>query len=387
MMLGSSAVASASYRSGDTLYDMRAEKTFDYRGKEDVIHTEIMVPEHAPVWASERQMLWNQVEAVEKRKDAQLARDIIAALPRELNREQQIALVREFVKTQFVDKGMVADCCIHSKTSSDMGTNPHVHIMLTTRDVSKDGFGKKNREWNDRTLVSAWRDSWAETTNRHLEAAGRSERLDLRSYEEQGIDKAPGEHMGAQAWNMEQKGQETLKGDKNREITHANEVEDLVTRYDLRDAPEVTDPMLDAIHQEQGRIDAPLMASILAEEAEANSSESDTSSGVFGSHNNADKAGNTYTDAQLEAMHWASVRQTIRGLVQQSVQAVAERMERLRFYGQAVLNKTQEVARSVFERYSGQGQRSVDRAGIELASRAKQEAERSSAKRREEVER
>ncbi len=92
MMLGSSAVASAAYRSGETLYDSQAEKTFDYRGKEDVLHTEILTPTDAPVWAADRQLLWNQVEVVErKRKDAQLARDVIAALPRELTTAQQIA--------------------------------------------------------------------------------------------------------------------------------------------------------------------------------------------------------------------------------------------------------------------------------------------------------
>ncbi len=248
LMLGSSAVASASYRSGEVLYDQRAEKTFDYRGKEDVIHTEIIKPEHAPVWASDRQMLWNQVELVEKRKDAQLARDIIAALPRELNAEQQIALVREFVQTQFVDKGMIADIAIHDKYASDGGRQPHCHIMLTMRDVTTDGFAKKNREWNNRTMVSAWRDAWSDTTNRHLDAAGRSERLSLRSYAEQGIDKVPGEHMGVQAWNIEKKGRETAKGDKNREIEHVNEVQELVRRYERRvDAPQHVNPMLDAM--------------------------------------------------------------------------------------------------------------------------------------------
>lgn len=388
LMLGSSAVASASYRSGESLFDQRVEKTFDYSAKEDVIHTEIMTPEHAPVWASERQMLWNQVEAVEKRKDAQLARDIIAALPRELNAEQQIALVREFVQTQFVSQGMIADIAIHDKLASDGKNQPHCHIMLTLRDVSRDGFGKKNREWNQRTLVSVWRDAWAETTNRHLEAAGRHERLSLRSYEEQGIDKVPGEHLGAQAWNMERKGQETGKGDLNREITHTNEVNDLVKRYDRRNAPRVADPILDAIQQEQRRIDVPLMASTMLEEAEANKAESDTSNGFFQSQGDAGLDGGSYTDKQLEAMHWASVRQAVRGLmrqtVRQAVQAIAIRLEQMRFYGQAALEKGQEVARSVFDRYAREQQRadkadpmaSTSDRDREMAFNARREAER-----------
>lgn len=362
MMLGSSAVASASYRSGEALYDQRVEKTFDYRGKEDVIHTEILTPEHAPVWASDRQMLWNQVEQIEKRKDAQLARDIIAALPRELNSEQQIALVREFVQTQFVGKGMIADIAIHDKLASDGRNQPHAHIMLSMRDVTKEGFAKKNREWNQRTMVSAWRDAWADTTNRHLEAAGRSERLSLESYAAQGIDKVPGEHLGPEAWNMEKKGRETAKGDKNREIEHGNEVNELVKRYDRRAAPKVTDPMMDMVQAEQGRVDAPLLASVMAEQGKANDSESDTANGVLrSSQDDAQLAGGAYTDEQLEAMHWASVRQAVRGIMQQSIHSIAEHFERVRRYGQQVIGMTQGLARSVIDRIMREQQR-ADRA-------------------------
>lgn len=374
MMLGSSAVASASYRSGEALYDQRVEKTFDYRGKEDVIHTEILTPEHAPVWASDRQMLWNQVEQIEKRKDAQLARDIIAALPRELNSEQQIALVREFVQTQFVGKGMIADIAIHDKLASDGRNQPHAHIMLSMRDVTKEGFAKKNREWNQRTMVSAWRDAWADTTNRHLEAAGRSERLSLESYAAQGIDKVPGEHLGPEAWNMEKKGRETIKGDKNREIEHGNEVNELVKRYDRRAAPKVTDPMMDAIQAEQGRVDAPLLASIMAEASAAESSGNDGRSADRRSLEHASFAsqedeqgsktnliGGAYTDEQLEAMHWASVRQAVRGIMQQSIHSIAEHFERVRRYGQQVMGMTQGLARSVIDRIMREQQR-ADRA-------------------------
>ncbi len=401
MMLGSSAVASASYRSGETLYDQRAEKTFDYRGKEDVIHTEILTPEHAPVWASERQMLWNQVEQVEKRKDAQLARDIIAALPRELNHAQQIALVRDFVQTQFVTHGMIADIAIHDKLASDGKNQPHCHIMLTLRDVSKDGFAKKNREWNNRTLVTAWRDAWADTTNRHLEAAGRSERLSLESYAAQGIDKVPGEHMGVEAWNMEKKGRETVKGDKNREIEHGNEVQELVKKYDRRNAPKGTDPMLDAMQAEQGRIDAPLLASVMAEASAAESSWDDGRPAGRPSLEHASWAsqddetgskteltGGSYTDEELEAMHWASVRQVVRGIMQQSVHAIAEHFERVRRYGQQVMGMTQGLARSVLDRIIREQQR-ADRAAPgnrdrDLAAQARRETERRSSQRQRE---
>jgi len=333
-------------------------------------------------------MLWNQVEASERRKDAQLARDIIAALPRELDTEQQIALVREFVKTQFVSQGMIADFAIHDKFASDGGKQPHCHIMLTLRDVSKDGFGKKNREWNDRALVSAWRESWEKITNIHMEAAGRSERLSLRSYKEQGIDKVPGEHMGAQAWNMEQKGQETTKGDKVRAIEHANEVNELVRNYGHVDAPQATGAMLEAMQQEQGRIDTRLMASVRTEDASANSAEDSASAAFRWSHSDPELKGDALSDEQLEAMHWASVRQAVRGILQHSVRAVAERLERLRFYGQAVLDKTQEVVRSLWDRRSTRNQQMTERSSREVAMRARQESGRSiKVKAREDLER
>jgi len=419
MMLGSSVVASASYRSGESLYDQRVEKTFDYRAKEDVIHTEILKPEHAPVWASDRQMLWNQVEQVEKRKDAQLARDIIAALPRELNHAQQVALVREFVQTQFVDKGMIADIAIHDKLASDGKNQPHCHIMLTLRVVTNEGFAKKNRDWNNRTMVAAWRNAWADTTNRHLEAAGRSERLSLESYATQGIDKVPGEHLGAQAWNMEKKGNETAKGDKNREIEHVNEVSELVKRYGQRDATTDTDVMLDAMQTEQRRIDASLLASVMAEAHVAESTSDDarpggqaslehTSFAVGGESkpssewfapttedeqgSKTDMISGSYTDEQLETMHWASVRQTVRGIMQQSVHAIAEHFERVRRYGKQVMGMTQGLARSVIDRIIHEQQR-ADRAAPQstdndlMAQAQRETTRRSSERRREDRER
>lgn len=397
LMLGSSVVASASYRSGEALYDQRVEKTFDYRAKEDVIHTEIMTPEYAPVWASDRQMLWNRVEQIEKRKDAQLARDIIAALPRELDRAQQIALVRDFVRTQFVAHGMIADIAIHDHRASDGGQQPHVHIMLTLRDVTPEGFGKKNRSWNDRSLVTGWRGAWEATTNIHLEAAGRSERVSLRSYAEQGIDKLPGEHLGPQAWNMEKKGRETVKGDKKREIEHSNEVRALIDAYNRRQAPRQADAMLDAIQREEGRLDAPLLASAGAEARAAESAWGDgqpPGGTAAGTASPGQPGGTTgkhpgYSEQQLEAMHWASVRQAVRGIMRQSVHSLAEQAERVRRYGRQVLDRTQSLARALLDRIwheQPHAERGAPRGkDMELAAQMRREQERT--RRREDRER
>lgn len=123
-------------------------------------------------------MLWNAVEQFEKRKDATLAREIEVALPVEFSLEQNKALLREYLQTNFVDLGMVADYSIHDVDSH----NPHAHVMFTLRPVEGNSFGKKAREWNDKRLFDSWREQWAEVTNRHLALNGFDQRIDHRSY-------------------------------------------------------------------------------------------------------------------------------------------------------------------------------------------------------------
>lgn len=215
---GRSSVASASYRAGEKLHDERTDLTFDYTKKRGIEHKEILAPSNSPEWISDRQKLWNEVEKVEKRSDAQLSREINIALPRELNLENQIKLTKEFVNDNFVNKGMVADISIHS-TKSD---NPHAHIMLTLRELDEDGFGKKNREWNKKDLLEQWRESWAEYANRALEKENINERIDHRTLEAQGIERVPQLHLGPTANAMENRGIETYKGNANREIKQLN---------------------------------------------------------------------------------------------------------------------------------------------------------------------
>ena len=126
---GKSAVAAAAYRSGEKLTSEWDGMTHDYTRKGGVVHTEIMLPPHAPPSFSDRSTLWNSVELYEKAGNAQLAREIDAALPIELSREEQIRLVREYCSSQFVSKGMCVDFAIHDTDSG----NPHCHIMLTIR--------------------------------------------------------------------------------------------------------------------------------------------------------------------------------------------------------------------------------------------------------------
>ena len=110
---GKSAVAAAAYRSGEKLTNEWDGMTHDYTRKGGVVHTEIMLPPHAPPSFSDRSTLWNSVELYEKAGNAQLAREIDAALPIELSREEQIRLVREYCSSQFVSRGMCVDFAIH----------------------------------------------------------------------------------------------------------------------------------------------------------------------------------------------------------------------------------------------------------------------------------
>jgi Ti-type conjugative transfer relaxase TraA len=190
--LGQSTVAAAAYRSASRMYEESTGITHDYTHKGGVEHSEILAPEDAPAWVFDRHTLWNTVEAAEKRKDAQLAREIEVGLPIELKDREQVALLRDFVNREFVDKGMVADIGIHR----DNPNNPHSHILLTTRDLTPEGFGPKNRSWNATQQLLNWRRGWADVTNEHLIEAGLGVRIDHRSYREQQLDLIPGVKVG-----------------------------------------------------------------------------------------------------------------------------------------------------------------------------------------------
>jgi Ti-type conjugative transfer relaxase TraA len=189
---GQSVVASAAYRSASEIHDERLDLNFNYTKKRGVEHTEIMAPAGAPAWVHDRSKLWNAVESAEKRKDAQLAREIELALPVELKKGEQLALLKDFVTQQFVSKGMVADFAIHR----DNPENPHAHVLLTLRQLTPEGFGAKARAWNDRSELMSWRAGWEEVTNAHLAHAGLSVRIDHRSLKAQHLELTPGRKIG-----------------------------------------------------------------------------------------------------------------------------------------------------------------------------------------------
>ena len=200
---GSSAVASAAYRSGSRLRDERIDRSHDFSGKRGVIHSEVMLPENAPEAWSDRERLWNDVEAFEVRKDAQLAREVEFALPREMTQAQAIELARDFVRSEFVDRGMIADLNVHWDVAEDGLPKPHAHVMLTMRAVGESGFGRKVREWNRTEMVERGRERWAELANERLAELDIDARIDHRSLEAQGIALEPQSQIGAPAKRIE----------------------------------------------------------------------------------------------------------------------------------------------------------------------------------------
>ena len=192
---GRSVVGAAAYRSGELLHDQRTAQTFDYTHKSGIEHSEILAPPEAPSWVHDRELLWNTVEQVERRSDAQLAREIEIGLPVELDQDQQITLLRDYVRDTFVSRGMVADLSLHL----DNAENPHAHVLLTTRKITPEGFGAKQRDWNVRSELLAWRTEWAHTANQHLTHAGLDIRIDHRTLEAQGIELLPGRKIGVSA--------------------------------------------------------------------------------------------------------------------------------------------------------------------------------------------
>lgn len=222
---GSSAVASAAYRSASRLRDERIERSHDFSAKRGVVHSEVLLPDGAAEHLRDRERLWNDVEAFEKRKDAQLAREVEFALPRELSKAQGIALAREFVQAQFVDAGMIADLNVHWDIGDDGMPKPHAHVMLTMRSVDEDGFGPKVRDWNSTQMIERWRERWAELANERLADLDIDARIDHRSLKAQGIDLEPQSQIGASAQRIEIEALDVAdRAELHREIARNNGV-------------------------------------------------------------------------------------------------------------------------------------------------------------------
>ena len=261
---GQSAVEKSSYISRCTLTSEYTGETYKPKYHEDLVHSEISLPEHAPKEFADRSILWNSVEQVEKNKNAQLARMVKLNMPNAWSYDLAVATVRDYVQENFVSKGMCAEWAVHDSYNEQTGQrNLHAHIMLTLRPLEQDGtwgekqkkvyvldkngervpvidkktgqqkVDKQNRkqwkcntvattDWNSLDNAKKWRAEWAEHINATNEQIGLDEKWEHRSFKEQGIDRLPTIHLGAIASALERKGIRTERGDMNRFITEHN---------------------------------------------------------------------------------------------------------------------------------------------------------------------
>lgn len=254
---GHSAVAAAAYQSGERLYSNRDYRTKKYRKDAgEVVYSEVMLPPNAPPEYADRNILWNAVEEAEPNWNSQLARRLVITLPAELSMEDNIALVTEYCRKEFLEKGMIVDLCVHDPVPP--GHNPHAHVMLTMRALDENGHwmekahkeyvldenGERIRtakgnwktkkvpttDWDERSNAEKWRHEWEALQNRYLEKANRPERVSMKSYKRQNVEQIPTVHMGPAVTAMERKGIYTDIGNLNREIRETNKVMNAIRR-------------------------------------------------------------------------------------------------------------------------------------------------------------
>ena len=251
---GQMVVASAAYISGQRIYDGYYNKIHDYTSKSGVVFTEILTPEYVPERMTDREILWNEVEHVERNNKAQLAYSFDIALQNELTLEENIRLAKEFCQEQFVARGMIVDLAVHEgkAENEEEPDNPHFHVLVPIRPFTEEGiWGNKQRReyildedgnrvkdakgkdmfnavsttgWNDPELLKEWRRAWTEKVNGKFRECHMASRIDHRSYKEQGIDLIPTIHEGYEVRAMEKKGIKTIIGELNRAIRQFNQM-------------------------------------------------------------------------------------------------------------------------------------------------------------------
>ncbi len=264
---GHSAVDKAAYISRETMYCEYDGMTYYPKYSEDLVHNEVMLPENAPVEYKDPSVLWNSVEMTEKGNNAQLARTYRVELPNEWSYELATNVMRDYIKRNFVDKGMCVQFAIHDSENWKTGQrNLHCHMMMTLRSIDEQGqwmakqkkvyltdengeripvmdkktgqqkVDKQNRkqwkcttistnDWSNRENAKIWRKNLTDTINYVNKKLGMTENFwEYRSFKDQGLDIIPQIHLGEKAAAMERIGIHTVRGDINRDIIARNAV-------------------------------------------------------------------------------------------------------------------------------------------------------------------
>ncbi|UOD79441.1 MobA/MobL family protein (plasmid) [Lentilactobacillus kefiri] len=255
---GRSAIAGASYRSGEKLFDQKEGRSYFY-ARSVTPESFILTPNNAPAWASDREKLWNEVERKDRRANSRYAKEFNVALPVELSEDEQKELLTKYVQENFVDEGMVADVAIHR----DHPDNPHAHVMLTNRPFNPDGtWGLKSKrenildengnktytgnsrfprsrkvwlvDWDKKEKITEWRHNWAVSVNQVLEQKNIPERISEKSFTEQGIDDTPTQHEGINSKRCERKEfNQQVKDYRKAKASYKNNQEKVINRGHL----------------------------------------------------------------------------------------------------------------------------------------------------------
>ena len=215
---GRSATAAAAYRSAERITDERTGEIHDYTRKGGVEASALFAPADAPAWAADRAQLWNAAEGAETRKNSTVAREFVVALPAELSAEDRQALAFDLGRAMVARHGVAVDVCIHAPGKEGDERNHHAHILMTTRRMTREGLTEKTRELDNQRSgeVDHWRQEWARLANAALERAGRSERIDHRTLEEQGIERQPTVHNGPAITEIQRSGRTSTVAERRQ---------------------------------------------------------------------------------------------------------------------------------------------------------------------------
>jgi len=243
---GQSVIAKAAYNAREKLTEERTGEVKDYTRKQDrAVWSGLFVDKAAPAWAHDREKLWNAADAFEKRKDAQIAYNVIASLPHQLTDRQREFIVKDFAREQFLRRGVAADVHIHEPSAQGDDRNHHVHMLVSMREMTPEGFGKRRvLTWEDREQnLARWRELWAERCARELEKAGHTQEAERwreghrdlehqrRAALERGDtafaetlkDRQATKHRGPAVDAMERRGKTTERGEQHRETVTAQQ--------------------------------------------------------------------------------------------------------------------------------------------------------------------
>ncbi|WP_459042100.1 MobA/MobL family protein [Staphylococcus epidermidis] len=258
-------VASASYRSDEALYSERTDEKIKFRNHTVKPESMILTPQHAPDWTKDRQRLWNEVDKVEKHnaktKNPRLAKEVLLSLPNDFDREVQTEITKDFIKSEFVDKGMVADISIHR---DDMN-NPHAHVLLTQRPFNSDGtWGKKTKtrtqyDENGHAILNKngnkvrkqerfadfdfkeVRKHWELKLNQYSEHEQSLRRYDSRSFEEQGLEKIAEIPLTREEYRLEQNEKKRCEKEsiEYKPVTYYGQKNEQIRRYNRGEVSQV----------------------------------------------------------------------------------------------------------------------------------------------------